>query len=49
VRRESSFDLRPYALERFEAGAVFPETIVLRSRPGERRKERDHREVAEEQ
>jgi sarcosine oxidase, subunit beta len=25
----SSFDLTPYALERFEAGAVFPETLVL--------------------
>jgi sarcosine oxidase subunit beta len=26
---ESSFDLRPYRLERFEDGAVFPEEIVL--------------------
>jgi sarcosine oxidase subunit beta len=26
---ESSFDLSPYRLERFEAGAVFPETLVL--------------------
>ncbi|HET8653752.1 MAG TPA: FAD-dependent oxidoreductase [Gaiellaceae bacterium] len=25
----SSFDLSPYRLERFEAGAVFPETLVL--------------------
>jgi sarcosine oxidase, subunit beta len=29
LRGESSLDLRPYALERFEAGAVFPETLVL--------------------
>jgi sarcosine oxidase, subunit beta len=29
VRGESSLDLRPYALERFEAGAVFPEHLVL--------------------
>lgn len=26
---ESSFDLSPYRLDRFEAGAVFPETLVL--------------------
>jgi sarcosine oxidase, subunit beta len=26
---ESSLDLRPYALERFEAGAAFPERLVL--------------------
>jgi sarcosine oxidase subunit beta len=26
---ESSFDLAPYRLERFESGAVFPETVVL--------------------
>jgi sarcosine oxidase subunit beta len=26
---ESSFDLAPYGLERFDAGAVFPETVVL--------------------
>ena len=26
---ESSFDLSPYRLERFEEGAVFPEEIVL--------------------
>jgi sarcosine oxidase, subunit beta len=26
---ESSFDLGPYRLERFEEGAVFPEEIVL--------------------
>jgi sarcosine oxidase subunit beta len=29
VRGESSIDLSPYALERFEAGAVFPERLVL--------------------
>jgi sarcosine oxidase subunit beta len=29
LRGESSIDLSPYALERFEAGAVFPELIVL--------------------
>jgi sarcosine oxidase subunit beta len=29
LRGESSIDLSPYALERFEAGAVFPEQIVL--------------------
>jgi sarcosine oxidase subunit beta len=29
VRGESSIDLSPYALERFEAGAVFPEHLVL--------------------
>ena len=29
VRGESSLDLGPYALERFEAGAVFPEHLVL--------------------
>jgi sarcosine oxidase subunit beta len=29
LRGESSLDLRPYALERFEAGAVFPEQLVL--------------------
>jgi sarcosine oxidase, subunit beta len=29
VRGESSLDLSPYALERFEAGAVFPEELVL--------------------
>jgi sarcosine oxidase subunit beta len=29
VRGESSLDLSPYALERFEAGAVFPEHLVL--------------------
>ena len=29
LRGESSLDLRPYALERFEAGAVFPEHLVL--------------------
>jgi sarcosine oxidase subunit beta len=29
VRGESSLDLRPYVLERFEAGAVFPEHLVL--------------------
>ena len=29
VRGESSLDLGPYALERFEAGAVFPEEVVL--------------------
>jgi sarcosine oxidase subunit beta len=29
LRGESSIDLSPYALERFEAGAVFPEQLVL--------------------
>jgi sarcosine oxidase subunit beta len=29
VRGEPSLDLSPYALERFEAGAVFPEHLVL--------------------
>ena len=29
ARGESSLDLRPYALERFDAGAVFPEHLVL--------------------
>ena len=29
LRGESSLDLRPYALERFDAGAVFPEQLVL--------------------
>ncbi len=29
LRGESSIDLTPYALERFEAGAVFPEHLVL--------------------
>jgi glycine/D-amino acid oxidase-like deaminating enzyme len=29
LRGESSLDLSPYALERFEAGAVFPEELVL--------------------
>jgi sarcosine oxidase subunit beta len=29
VRGESSIDLGPYALERFDAGAVFPEHLVL--------------------
>ncbi|MDX6485808.1 MAG: hypothetical protein QOF43_961 [Gaiellaceae bacterium] len=29
LRGESSLDLRPYALERFDAGAVFPEHLVL--------------------
>jgi sarcosine oxidase subunit beta len=29
VRGESSLDLSPYALERFDAGAVFPEHLVL--------------------
>jgi sarcosine oxidase subunit beta len=29
VRGTSSLDLRPYALERFDAGAVFPEHLVL--------------------
>jgi sarcosine oxidase subunit beta len=29
VKGESSFDLRPYALERFEHGAAFPERLVL--------------------
>ena len=29
VRGESSLDLSPYALERFEAGAAFPERLVL--------------------
>jgi sarcosine oxidase subunit beta len=29
VRGESSLDLSPYALERFESGAVFPERLVL--------------------
>jgi sarcosine oxidase subunit beta len=29
VRGESSIDLGPYALQRFEAGAVFPEQLVL--------------------
>jgi sarcosine oxidase, subunit beta len=29
VRGESSLDLSPYALERFDAGAVFPEQLVL--------------------
>jgi sarcosine oxidase, subunit beta len=29
LRGESSIDLSPYALERFEAGAVFPEGLVL--------------------
>ena len=29
LRGESSLDLSPYALERFEAGAVFPEQLVL--------------------
>ena len=29
LRGEPSLDLTPYALERFEAGAVFPEQVVL--------------------
>jgi sarcosine oxidase subunit beta len=29
VRGETSLDLRPYALERFDTGAVFPEHLVL--------------------
>ena len=29
LRGESSLDLSPYALERFDAGAVFPEHVVL--------------------
>jgi sarcosine oxidase subunit beta len=29
VRGETSLDLSPYALERFESGAVFPEHLVL--------------------
>jgi sarcosine oxidase subunit beta len=29
VEGESSLDLRPYSLERFEAGAAFPERLVL--------------------
>jgi sarcosine oxidase subunit beta len=29
VRGESSLDLSPYALERFESGTVFPEHLVL--------------------
>jgi sarcosine oxidase subunit beta len=29
LRGESSLDLSPYALERFDAGAVFPEQLVL--------------------
>ena len=29
VRGEASIDLSPYALERFESGAVFPEQLVL--------------------
>jgi len=29
LRGESSLDLRPYALERFEKGAAFPERLVL--------------------
>jgi sarcosine oxidase subunit beta len=29
VRGETSLDLRPYALQRFDAGAVFPESLVL--------------------
>ena len=29
LRGESSLDLSPYALERFESGAVFPEQLVL--------------------
>ena len=29
LRGESSLDLRPYALERFEQGAAFPERLVL--------------------
>jgi sarcosine oxidase subunit beta len=29
VEGESSFDLRPYAIERFESGAAFPERLVL--------------------
>jgi sarcosine oxidase, subunit beta len=29
VRGESSLDLTPYALERFDAGATFPERVVL--------------------
>jgi sarcosine oxidase subunit beta len=29
LRGESSLDLSPYALERFDAGAVFPEHLVL--------------------
>ena len=29
LRGESSIDLSPYALERFESGAVFPEQLVL--------------------
>ena len=29
VRGEPSIDLSPYALERFESGAVFPERLVL--------------------
>jgi sarcosine oxidase subunit beta len=29
LRGESSIDLSPYALERFDAGAVFPEHLVL--------------------
>jgi sarcosine oxidase subunit beta len=29
VNGASSFDLRPYALERFELGATFPERLIL--------------------
>jgi sarcosine oxidase, subunit beta len=29
VRGESSLDLSPYSLERFDAGAMFPEHLVL--------------------
>ena len=29
VEGESSFDLSPYRLDRFAAGAAFPETLVL--------------------
>ena len=29
LRGEASLDLSPYALERFDAGAVFPEHLVL--------------------
>src|SRR5213082_1854135 len=49
LRGESSLDLSPYALERFEAGAVFPEQLVLRPGPDEHHEECDDREIAAEQ
>jgi glycine/D-amino acid oxidase-like deaminating enzyme len=29
LRGESELDLTPYRLERFEAGAIFPEELIL--------------------